>query len=144
MQKPLLKTSMHPFPYTIGAHETLPRATAVMREHSIRHLPVTEAGEIVGILSQRDIRLAQSLTNLIKEDAELTVGEVCTRDPYVVDINMPLNIVLSEMSAMHIGSVLVTRNDKLVGIFTTTDACRIFGEHLRRQFGETPTEPEIA
>ncbi len=144
MQKPLLKTSMQPFPYTVAVGSSLPQATALMREHSIRHLPVTEGGKIVGILSQRDIRLAQSLTKFIPDEGSVSVGEVCSRDPFVVDINQSLSLVLGEMAARHIGCALITKNDKLVGIFTTTDACRVFGDHLARQFGETPMEPEIA
>lgn len=144
MQKPLLKTAMQPFPFTVEAKAELPEATRLMNEHDIRHLPVTEGGRMVGILSDRDIRLAESLSRHVGEHQALTVGEVCTRNPYVVDINTPLSSVLAEMTARHISSALVTKNEKLVGIFTSTDVCRIFADHLKRQFGITPSEPDIA
>jgi hypothetical protein len=38
------------------------------------------------------------------------------------------------MAAGHIGSALVTKHDRLVGIFTATDACRTFARHLRALF----------
>jgi CBS domain-containing protein len=34
------------------------------------------------------------------------------------------------MAEHHIGSAIITKNDKLVGIFTVTDACRALAEIL--------------
>ena len=45
-----------------------------------------------------------------------------------------LDRVLLAMSRSHLGSALVVKRGKLVGIFTTSDACRIFGECLRNLF----------
>jgi hypothetical protein len=42
------------------------------------------------------------------------------------------------MAAEHIGSALVTKNGHLVGIFTATDACRVFCRHLRSIFPKNP------
>jgi hypothetical protein len=44
------------------------------------------------------------------------------------------------MAGEHIGSALITRHGRLVGIFTATDACRIFCEHLRSIFRETRSD----
>ena len=43
----------------------------------------------------------------------------------------PLDHVLTEMATRRVGATLVTRNDEMVGIFTTTDACLRFAELLR-------------
>jgi CBS domain-containing protein len=67
-------------------------------------------------------------------ESELTVRDVYIADPYIVDLNEPLDHVLLTMAQKHIGSVLVTKNGKLAGLFTTTDACRCFGEFLREKF----------
>jgi len=40
---------------TIDAHETTEHATQIMKEFSIRHLPVKKDNEIIGIVSIRDI-----------------------------------------------------------------------------------------
>ena len=46
-------------PFTVGPDDTLAHALRLTREHRVRHLPVTDgAGMLVGILSDRDIRLA--------------------------------------------------------------------------------------
>lgn len=43
----------------------------------------------------------------------------------------PLDEVVLHMADEHIGSVLITENNQLAGIFTATDACRYLGECLR-------------
>jgi CBS domain-containing protein len=46
---------MTPYPFAIGPDEPVERAKAIMLEHRVRRLPVTENGEIVGIISRADI-----------------------------------------------------------------------------------------
>ncbi len=58
MRKPVITTS----PST-----TLAQAQALMREHSIRHLPVLEGEKLVGIVSSRDIRAAVPLPAALEE-----------------------------------------------------------------------------
>jgi len=38
---------------------------------------------------------------------------------------------LIEMAERRIGSAIVTRKGEIAGLFTATDACRCFAEHLR-------------
>ena len=51
-----------------------------------------------------------------------------------VDPDEPLDGVLSAMGERHIDAVLVTREGRLAGIFTVTDACARFCEFLRAWF----------
>ncbi len=129
---PTIKTVMTPFPWYIHVEDELAHALEVMEEHDIRHLPVTEGGRLVGVVTQRDIGLLRDAA--VREPRALSVGEACVRDAYVVDVDAPLDDVLLEMARRHIGSALVTKNGKLAGIFTVTDACRCFGELLRARF----------
>ena len=39
--------------------------------------------------------------------------------------------VLANMARRHIGSTLVTKQGKLAGLFTVTDACRVFADYLQ-------------
>jgi CBS domain-containing protein len=61
----------------------------------------------------------------------LTVEDAYVADAYRVDLETPLSTVLLEMARRHIGAALVTGHSRLAGIFTSTDACRVFGEWLR-------------
>ena len=123
-----IRSVMHPAPYTIGLEQTLKTAREVMREKNIRHLPVMDGGQLKGILSDRDINSALRFEQ--KSPEEITVAEAYTDNAYVVDIETPLHNIAGTMALEHFGSTLVTENGKLVGIFTTVDACRVLFELL--------------
>ena len=104
----------------IGPGQPLSEAIRLMRLHEVRHLPVVSKGKLVGLLSQRDVYLMQSLER--SDPAEVLVSEAMTTDPYTVEPDESVDVVAREMARRKIGSVLVTHNDVLLGLFTTTDA----------------------
>lgn len=130
---PTVKAVMTAFPYSVEAGATLARAQAFMREHRIRHLPVTRDGDLVGMISDRDIKLVLGPDFAYPEAERTTVGEAMVQDAYIVDLDTRLDAVLHHMAEEQLGSAVVTRKGKLVGIFTVTDACRHFAEFLRDQ-----------
>jgi acetoin utilization protein AcuB len=130
---PQILAYMTPFPYSIDVDAPLAEAHAFLRERHIRHLPVTERGQLAGVLTDRDIKLALGPDLGSPPERELTVRDVFQPDSYVVDAGATLENVASVMAARHLGSALVTRGGKLVGIFTTTDACRALARVLREQ-----------
>lgn len=130
---PAIKTVMTPFPYSVDAEATVDEAMAFMREHDIRHLPVTENGELSGIVSDRDIKLMLGPDFAYPSGSELRVREAMVKSPYVVDLDTRTDHVLAHMAEHHLGSAMVTRKGKLAGVFTVTDACRAFAEFLREQ-----------
>lgn len=125
---------MTPFPHCVDIGDSLRLARAMMVNHEVRHLPVKEDGKLVGVLTDRDLKRALDPELGLPPEDELFVRDVFVPDPYVVDANEPLDRVLEHMASHHIGSALVTSNGRLAGIFTTTDACRAFCEHLRSLF----------
>lgn len=56
-------------PITIDPESTLGQALAVMRQHNISGIPVTEksSGKLVGILTNRDVRFAEDMKQPVKE-----------------------------------------------------------------------------
>lgn len=130
---PAVMAVMTPFPWFVQIEDRLGRARELMAEHDIRHLPVTREGELVGVVSSRDIQLVESTADAADRD-DLRVRDACVQDAYVADRSEPLDRVLLEMARRHIDSTLVTRNRKLVGILTVSDACRAFGEFLQAMF----------
>ncbi len=130
---PPIKAVMTPFPYSIESGEPISMASDMMQQHAIRHLPVMEAGKLVGMLSDRDVRLVQDPKQKAPPD-DRTVGDICTRDIYVVQLTDPLDRVLTEMAKRNIGSAVVVKQGRLAGIFTVTDACRLYGELLQSLF----------
>ena len=132
--RPLLKLLMTPFPYSVGLDAPVGDALEKMRSHAFHHLPVTDGHTLVGVITERDIRNRQAGGPSREGGDELAVKDMYIHDAYVVDINEPLDNVLLEMATRHIGSVLVTRKGNLAGVFTSTDACRGFGEFMRERF----------
>ena len=121
---------MTPFPYSIDVDAPLKDAHKLMHDHNFRHLPVTRADAIVGVLTDRDIKLVLGPDFDYPNESELTVRDAYVERPCVVNASTPVAIVARTMAENHIGSAIVTKNDKLVGIFTVTDACRALAEVL--------------
>lgn len=89
----LVKDRMRPRPVTVSPDDTLADALRLTRQHRIRHLPVVLAtGELVGVLSDRDIRLAMPSPLTVSDEeragfleqtpiAAVMVREVITASP---------------------------------------------------------------
>jgi acetoin utilization protein AcuB len=133
LRSPQILAFMTPFPYSIDIEAPLGEAHAFLRERQIRHLPVTRDGQLVGILTDRDIKLALGPDLGSPPERELRVADVFQPETYVVDAGERLEDVAATMAERHVGSALVTRGGKLVGIFTTTDACRALARVLHGQ-----------
>lgn len=131
---PALKTVMTPFPYSISLDATFDEASELMGHHNMRHLPVIENHEVVGVITDRDMISAMHVHSKSDSSDRLSVRDLYMSDPYIVSVDEPLDNVLLTMSERHIGSAIVTKAGKLVGVFTAVDACRSFGEYLKKRF----------
>jgi acetoin utilization protein AcuB len=138
---PRMKSVMTPFPYTIEADSGVDVAFEMMTEKDFHHLPVTLGGELCGIISERDVRTAMALGKDLVE--KVSVQDICSEELFKVDLDKPLDEVVKEMARRRVGSVIITREDKLVGIFTTTDACNCLGEFFEAFLGGI-IEPDLA
>jgi acetoin utilization protein AcuB len=99
-----------------------------MRTSRIRHLPVLEGGQLVGMLTHRDLVLIESLKDV--DPKKVTVEDAMSTEVYTVSPDAPLDEVVREMAEKKYGSAVVIQNHKVVGIFTTVDACRTLAELL--------------
>ena len=107
-------------PLLIGVEQSLTAAHEVMRTNGIRHLPVLHGGKLVGVVSQRDLHIVESLRDVSPD--EVTVEEAMTQDVYAVPPRTPLREVVSEMAERKLGSAVVVEGTRIVGVFTTVDA----------------------
>jgi acetoin utilization protein AcuB len=133
---PRIKSVMTPFPYSIASWATLEDAISMMGEHGIRQLPVYEGHSVIGVLSDSDARIALGVW---RGDGTLKVKDVCT-EAYLVDLERRLDEVAAEMAARRIGSAIVMRGDRLAGILTTTDVCRLLAATLREAYSTEDDE----
>jgi acetoin utilization protein AcuB len=115
-------------PHSIGADQPIARAHDVMREQRIRHLPVLRSGELVGILTERDIAWVEALDTDRRE--RIRVDDAMTPFPYVTAPTTPLAEVARAMAAGKFGAAIVEDRGKVIGVFTTTDAMRALADAL--------------
>lgn len=116
-------TYMTRHPHSVRAGETLQTAEALLQKFNCHHLPVLDGGRLVGVVSDRDIRMVKPA-----ERANVTVDTVCVDEPLTVDVDTSLRTAARIMADKRIGSLLVTEDGKLAGIFTSTDACRALAD----------------
>lgn len=115
-------------PLTIGPRQTLDEAHRLMRANRIRHLPVLDQGKLVGIVSQRDLMLIESLPDV--SPAEVPVEDAMTTEVLSVTASTPLATVVRQMADRRRGSAVVISRAAVVGVFTTVDACRTLARLL--------------
>lgn len=102
---------------TIGPDDLVSTARAVMRQHRIRHLVVVEKGRTAGILSERDLGGERATT----PPAERRVRDVMITDVVSATPETTLRQAANLMRGRTIGSLLVVKDDSIVGLVTTTD-----------------------
>jgi acetoin utilization protein AcuB len=130
MPKHVVQEFMTVGPIVVGVSQTLADAHRIMRERSIRHLPVVDGGALVGVVSQRDLYLLETLRGV--DPGTETVDEAMTADPFTVAPDAPLEEVAAEMARRKVGSAVVLDRGSVIGVFTTTDALRALSALLRR------------
>jgi acetoin utilization protein AcuB len=109
-------------PHSVGVDQNLQTAEKLMREHKIRHLPVLDGGKVVGILSDRDLKIAQSLMG--NDSSKIELKDIVQGEPYAVTPHSKLSEVAATMAENKYGCALVMDNHKLVGVFTMVDALK--------------------
>jgi acetoin utilization protein AcuB len=130
MLMPPIQRYMTRQPWTIERSATLAAAHDLMRSHTIRHLPVMDHGKLVGIVSERDLHLMETLPDASPDD--VTVDEAMTDVVYVASPDDDTADVVDRMSTAKLGSVVIMSDDRVLGIFTSIDALAVLASVLRR------------
>jgi acetoin utilization protein AcuB len=129
---PTVKVGMTPFPHAVEIDAPLSVARAMMSEHDVHQLPVIENGRLIGVVADREVELVTESTK--GRPRAVRVRDACTTRVPVIEDGERLDRALERMASEHVAAALVVRRGKLVGIFTFTDACRLFAEWLRARF----------
>jgi acetoin utilization protein AcuB len=132
-QIPTIDRYMSAHPHTIGKEQSLSFAHKLMREHHIRHLPVLEGRQLVGVVSERDLHLVETLRDV--DPDQVMVEDAMSMTPYIVAPDAPIDEVVGEMVAHKYGSAVVLDRNEVVGVFTTIDAMTAFAELLHHPAG---------
>jgi acetoin utilization protein AcuB len=115
--------------------ESVVTAYERMLEHDVRHLPVLQADQLVGVLFKSDLKLVHSLSREVLRPIQ--VQSVMVTEYYTVSPDEALDVAAREMSKRKWGSALVVDQGKVVGVFTTTDALRALSDSLTDSLPES-------
>jgi acetoin utilization protein AcuB len=122
-------------PITVTPSTTVVDAKALMTRSRIRHLLVTEGSRLLGIVTDRDIRLnlpspatSLSVWELNYLLARLTVAQVMTKALITVGPAQDAREAARLMLEHKIGGLPVVDGGQLVGILTETDLVRAFAQ----------------
>lgn len=102
---------------SITKKDTLQKAYQLMKEYSIRHLPVVEKGNLIGIVSDRDLRRAL-IPSLIDK---INISEIMVKSPITVTPQTDIEEAAKLLCIHKIGCLPVVAGKKLVGIISETD-----------------------
>jgi acetoin utilization protein AcuB len=134
---------------TITPKTTLPEALRLAQAHRIRHLPVLDTGELVGIVSDRDLKraMASPATSLEAHELKyllerLQVAEIMTKRVITTGPTSPLEEAARLMVIERISALPVMEAGQLVGIVTETDVLDLFLQAMGA--GEPSTRLEVS
>ena len=142
----LVSEWMTPQVVTVSPKTSVLNARRLLQAHGFRHLPVTQGDRVVGIVSDRDIRvtdtaLARSVASL---ESDLLTGRyrrvdtVMSSPVYTATPDTPVAVAAQTMISRRIGALPVVGTDGLVGIIGLTDCVRalLAGESQHAAAGE--------
>ncbi|HEX6882844.1 MAG TPA: CBS domain-containing protein [Planctomycetota bacterium] len=138
-----LRQVMSPNPVVVDRAATLDQALSLLECYGIRHLPVAECNRLLGILSDRDLRLATGLYPAERRLADAQgrplpgaerVADVMRQPVHSLPPEATVPAALECLLEHEIGSVPIVQDGCLVGLVTETDLLRLFLE-LRGALG---------
>lgn len=136
---------------TIGPNATIAEAVEMMQRLEVRHLPVVdEDGELVGMVSDRDLRGLVALPNpdavvgnaeTVGEDlpsSNTAVSEVMGGDVATIEPEMNVDDVIDRLLESRAGALPVVGDDgKLAGIVSYVDVLRCWQELRKTAAGRS-------
>lgn len=110
---------------TASPSDTLADARSLMQDNRIHHLPVTESGKLVGLLTLTNVLAATD--SFLRDDdsrihaSEVSVSDVMVVDVATVDVRASLRQAALFLERHQFGCLPVMDDTKLIGIITDTD-----------------------
>lgn len=120
--------------FTVRPDDLADLVASVMHWRHIRHVPVEDdEGRLTGLISSRDLLRIMAQGWLARDMKAVTVQEVMKRDLVTVAPETPTIEALRTMRRRKIGCLLVTENERLVGIVTAYDFLALSAEIIEKQ-----------
>jgi acetoin utilization protein AcuB len=146
----LVRNRMTPDVFTVSPDTTIAEALSITRAQRVRHLPVLEDGRLVGLVTDRDLRLAmppiwaadhEELTSALNHRR---IRDVMTTEIVTVPSDTPVEDAAKLLYTHRIGCVPIVDDGKLAGILTETDLLRAFSELFGAQVTSVRVEVQMS
>ncbi|MCB9679360.1 MAG: CBS domain-containing protein [Alphaproteobacteria bacterium] len=118
-----LRDLMSADPITVDYTATVKDALELMQAHRIRHLPVVKGGELVAMLSDRDLRPVKRTLEIEGDAARMLYDPVswyCSETLFGMDPDTPATTAIRTLRDFRVGAIPVWTHE-LVGIVTAED-----------------------
>lgn len=122
-------------PATVGPKESLQRVIELLRRRDVRSVAVLDGEQLIGIVTDRDVRQVAPAFPLIRDESEirhytenLTVTAAMTANPMTIGADAPLSEAAKILETYRISSLPVLDQQKFVGILSVADLLRAFVE----------------
>jgi acetoin utilization protein AcuB len=141
----LVRSRMTSEVFVASPDTTLAEALGITRSKRIRHLLVLEGDRLVGVVTDRDLRLSMPAIWSGQHDelqealTKRRVRDVMVKNVITVPPEMPIEHAAKLLYTHRIGCLPVLDGEKLVGILTETELLRAFAE----LFGATEPSTRI-
>ena len=126
-------------PLTVTTAETVGKADELMAENNIRQIPVVNGRELVGIVTDRDVRAFLSDALLAQPAArdralKTSVGDIMTTEPLFLAPDDDLKDAVEMLIEQKFGAIpVVDEAEGLVGIVSYVDVLRSYLERLQEE-----------
>lgn len=126
-------------PLTVTAAETVGKANELMAENNIRQIPVVNGRELLGIVTDRDVRAFLSEALVGEPEAReralgTAVGEIMTTEPLSIAPDDDLKDAVEMLIEQKFGAIpVVDEAEGLVGIVSYVDVLRSYLERLQEE-----------
>lgn len=114
-----IREAMTENPRSIGTSASIVEAARMMRDEHVGSLPVVDEGQLVGMITDRDIT-----TRVVAAGSDANsavVKDYYSPDPVVIDCNAMLDDALQLMAVNHLRRLPVVEDTRLVGIIAQAD-----------------------
>jgi acetoin utilization protein AcuB len=121
---------MTPDPMSLSPSQTVRDAYALMSERGFRHVPITDNGALVGLISLTDVgRLGARVPEILAK----TLRDVMTTTLITIRPEEAVDVAAAKMATRKINCLPVVVDAKLVGIVTTYDLLDALARRIRDQ-----------
>jgi len=112
-----VKDRMTPNPINVGPEEDVKNVFSLLNKHGFRQVPVVKDGKLVGIITNRDLRVTITL-----DEDHLIVADVMSSNPVTISEDATVEEAAQMIRNRKFNALpVLSKRGELVGIITVTD-----------------------